>query len=56
MNPLKPGMLYRIRCAEIWGGMQNVDSDVCTRGITASIHSSACGSDQGWGYLLPGGL
>lgn len=27
--------------------MGNVDSDVCTRGITASIHASACDSEQG---------
>lgn len=38
---------YRIRCAEIWGGVRDVDTDVCTLGLTASIFSSACGGDQG---------
>ena len=39
---------YRMRCSEIWGGMRNTDSDVCTRGITASIYSSsACDAEQG---------
>jgi phosphoserine phosphatase RsbU/P len=37
----------RIHCSEIWGGMRNTDSDVCTRGITASIYSSACDAEQG---------
>lgn len=39
---------YRIRCAEIWGGISLVNTDICTRGLSASILSSAAhGSDQG---------
>ena len=38
---------YRMHCSEIWGGNQDVDCDVCTKGITASIYSSACGGFQG---------
>jgi sigma-B regulation protein RsbU (phosphoserine phosphatase) len=37
----------RIRCAEIWGGISLVDTDVCTKGLSASILSSACGSNEG---------
>jgi len=44
MNTIFP---YRIRCSEIWGGMRNADSDVCTRGITASIYAVACDAEQG---------
>ena len=56
MNPSALSVPYRIRYSEIWGGMLNVDSDVCTRGITASFHASACHSEQGGGYLLSGCL
>jgi sigma-B regulation protein RsbU (phosphoserine phosphatase) len=38
---------YRIRCSEIWGGIRVVDTDVCTRGINASIFSIACGDVMG---------
>lgn len=38
---------HRLHCSEIWGGMRNADADVSTRGITASIYSSACDADQG---------
>jgi serine phosphatase RsbU (regulator of sigma subunit) len=38
---------YRIRCSEIWGGVSNTNSDVCTRGINASIYAVACDADQG---------
>jgi phosphoserine phosphatase RsbU/P len=32
---------YRIRCAEIWGGIQNLNTDICTSSITASVFSQA---------------
>jgi len=38
---------YRVRCAEIWGGIRAVDTDVCTLALTASIYSSACDGEQG---------
>jgi len=42
------GSSYRLHCSEIWGGNDNVDCDVCTTGITASLYSSACcNSSQG---------
>jgi sigma-B regulation protein RsbU (phosphoserine phosphatase) len=47
MEPMMQTIPYRIHCSEIWGGMRNTDSDVCTRGITASIYSSACDAEQG---------
>ena len=51
---------YRIRCAEIWGGVDSIDLDVATSALTASVYSrssagsrggdiyyfSVCGSDQ----------
>jgi phosphoserine phosphatase RsbU/P len=37
----------RIACAEIWGGISLVDTDVCTRGLSASILSAACGNSTG---------
>jgi sigma-B regulation protein RsbU (phosphoserine phosphatase) len=37
----------RIRCAEIWGGVQNADLEACTSGIRASLYSSACDGGRG---------
>ena len=51
---------YKIRCAEIWGGVDEIDTDVATSALTASVYSksadgarggdiyyfSVCGSDQ----------
>lgn len=39
--------MYRIRCAEIWGGIGSQDADVCSGGIVASIFSSAHDGDEG---------
>jgi len=36
-----------IRCAEIWGGIEDADLDVCTNTLTASLYSGA--SDGGKG-------
>jgi sigma-B regulation protein RsbU (phosphoserine phosphatase) len=44
---LSAGAPYRISCAEIWGGVTVTDFDVCTRGLSASIQSSACGGNRG---------
>jgi phosphoserine phosphatase RsbU/P len=33
---------YRIKCAEIWGGIENVSADLRTNGIEASIYSHSC--------------
>lgn len=30
---------YRIKCAEIWGGVENIGADLCTNGIEVSIYS-----------------
>jgi sigma-B regulation protein RsbU (phosphoserine phosphatase) len=40
-------MEHRIGCAEIWGGVGLADSDVCTRGISASIFSRAADGEKG---------
>ena len=37
----------RLQCEEIWGGISLANTEVCTRGLCASILSSACGSDAG---------
>lgn len=39
--------MHRIRCSEIWGGIQNADLDVCTSGVTASLYSQACDGGRG---------
>ncbi len=41
------GSTYQLHCSEIWGGNQDVDCDVCTTGITASIYSNSCDGLQG---------
>jgi phosphoserine phosphatase RsbU/P len=38
---------YRIPCATIWGGIEPVTLDVCTKGVTASLHSTASGGERG---------
>jgi phosphoserine phosphatase RsbU/P len=37
----------RIKCAEIWGGILAIDTDVCTTGLSASIFSTAHDGDRG---------
>lgn len=37
--------MYRIKCAEVWGGSRAIDTDVCTNGLTASLFSTT--SDGG---------
>jgi sigma-B regulation protein RsbU (phosphoserine phosphatase) len=53
--------LFRIKCAQIWGGILAVDMDVSTAGLRASIFSTAHDGDRGgdmyyvsvckWDYL-----
>jgi sigma-B regulation protein RsbU (phosphoserine phosphatase) len=52
---------FRIRCAEVWGGIMAINTDVCTAGLSASIFSTAHDGDRGgdmyyvsvckWDYL-----
>ena len=39
--------MRRIRCAEIFGGNMLADTDLCTRGLTASVFSAASEGEQG---------
>jgi phosphoserine phosphatase RsbU/P len=39
--------MRRIRCAEIFGGNTLADTDVCTRGLTASVFSVASEGERG---------
>ena len=39
--------MYRVKCAEVWGGTLDADMDVCTNGLTASLYSAS--SDGGRG-------
>ena len=47
MTPTLQDQPYRIPCASIWGGIQPASLDVCTLGITASLHSTASGGQRG---------
>src|SRR6516225_5490077 len=38
---------YRIACGTVWGGIKPVSLDVCTKGVTVSLHSTASGGDRG---------
>jgi len=38
---------YRIRCAEVWGGIDQIDRDIVTGGLTASVYSKASGGSRG---------
>lgn len=44
--------MYRIRCAEVWGGVQNAEVDACTKGISASLYSSSCEGGRGDVYYF----
>lgn len=39
--------MYQLQCSEVWGGIKNEDIDACSRTITASLYSSACGGGKG---------
>lgn len=39
--------VYRIQCAEIWGGISAKEDEIATPGVRAAIHSSAAGGSQG---------
>lgn len=38
---------YRISCAEVWGGIEQIDRDIVTGGLTASVYSKASGGARG---------
>jgi len=38
---------YKIACGTVWGGIKPVSLDVCTKGVTVSLHSTASGGDRG---------
>ncbi len=39
--------MRRLKCAEVWGGIKNEELDVCSRGLTVSLFSSACDGGKG---------
>ncbi len=43
----------RLYCSEVWGGIRDIDRDVCTTGVTASLYArSASGSRGGDVYYF----
>jgi phosphoserine phosphatase RsbU/P len=41
------GIMHRIRCSEVWGGIRDIDLDINTNGLTVSLYSSACDGGKG---------
>jgi sigma-B regulation protein RsbU (phosphoserine phosphatase) len=39
--------MHTIQCAEVWGGIQNENLDVCTRSLCASLYSGAADGGKG---------
>lgn len=39
--------MQEIHCAEIWGGISNFDTDLCTSGLTASLSSTSAEGGKG---------
>lgn len=37
----------RIACSTVWGGIEPVSLDFCTKGVTVSLYSSASGGERG---------
>lgn len=38
--------MQRIKCAEVWGGSNETDADICTNNLTASLFSTTSDHDQ----------
>ena len=38
---------HRIHCAEVWGGIDHIDRDIVTGGLTASVYSKASDGSRG---------
>jgi phosphoserine phosphatase RsbU/P len=38
---------YRIACSTVWGGIEPVSLDVCTKGVNGSLYSTASGGERG---------
>jgi phosphoserine phosphatase RsbU/P len=38
---------YRIPCGAVWGGIQPVSLDACTKGVNATLYSNASGGERG---------
>ncbi len=39
--------MYRLKCAEVWGGIKDEELDACSRGLTVGLFSSACEGGKG---------
>ncbi|WP_261843244.1 PP2C family protein-serine/threonine phosphatase [Aliamphritea ceti] len=39
--------MHDIKCKEVWGGIRNIDEDVRTCGVEASVYSSSADGDSG---------
>jgi sigma-B regulation protein RsbU (phosphoserine phosphatase) len=39
--------MYRLKCAEVWGGVKDEQLDVCSPGLTLGLYSSACHGGKG---------
>ena len=39
--------MYRLKCSEIWGGIKDTDTEVCTGSLTASLFSSSADGGKG---------
>lgn len=39
--------MHQVRCSEVWGGVHNIDLDVSTVGLAASLFSSSCTGGRG---------
>src|SRR5947199_335498 len=40
-------MAHRLKCSEVWGGIQNEDMDASSAGVSASLLSLACEGGKG---------
>ena len=38
---------HRIHCAEVWGGIDHIDRDIVTGGLTASVYSKSSDGSRG---------
>lgn len=39
--------IHRLRCAEVWGGIKDIDQDVCSAGLNASISCTSSAGGRG---------
>ncbi len=47
IHELDRAVPFRLSCSELWGGIRDIDRDVCTAGVTASLYVRSASGRRG---------